>query len=47
MKFEIVLFVLVLATAISIIAESFFKGQKKADLKEQQHDQSPENYKRF
>ena len=47
MSFEIILIVLFLAIAVFIFAETYFKDNKKADSKEQQYDQSPENYKRF
>ena len=47
MKIEIILIVFFLTTAIFVFADSYLRSHKKADLKEQQHDQSPENYKRF
>ena len=47
MSFEVILVSLFLATAVFIFAESYFRDHKKVDSKEQQHDQSPENYKRF
>ena len=47
MSIETILIVLFLATAVFIFAETYFKDNNKADTKERQYDQSPENYKRF
>ena len=47
MSFETILIILFLATAVFIFAETYFNDNNKADTKEQQYDQSPENYKRF
>ena len=47
MSFQVTIILLFLTTAIFIFAESYFRDHKKVDSKEQQYDQSPENYKRF
>ncbi len=47
MSFETILIVLFLAIAVFIFVETYFKDNNKAESKEKQYDQSPENYKRF